>query len=73
MKKIIALIFSVFFCFSIIVSAAPIMESTSSFTTSVTGTFTIAENATGVGHKPIQEEHNFFWFVKEWFNNMVGG
>ena len=74
MKKTIALVFLVFLCFSIVVSAEPIMESSSALTTSVTGTFTVEENATGVGHKIIQEEqHNFFWFLKEWFNNIIGG
>ena len=74
MKKIIALIFLLFFCFSIVVSAAPIMESTSALTTSVTGTFTVEENATGVGHKIIQEEqHNFLWYIEQWFKNLIGG
>jgi len=71
MKKMMVCIFLVFFCFSIFVSAEPIMESSSTLTTSVTGTFIVAEDATSIGQ--IQEQHNLFWYIEQWFKNLIGG
>ena len=47
------------------------MESSSTLTTSVTGTFIVAEDATSIGQ--IQEQHNLFWYIEQWFKNLIGG